>query len=107
MNDMDSLRGKDPWSLLGVPEDADDDRIRSAYLKKVKQYPPDRCGDEFQRIRDAYSQLKDPYRRGRWLILGSSVYSSLESLVDAGRQQRRFVGPGQWLSVIKRSIKKR
>ena len=107
MNDTDPLRGEDPWRVLGIPEDACDDRIRSAYLERVKQYPPDRCGDQFERIRDAYTQLKDPYRRGRWLILGSSVDSSLESLVDASRRQRRFVGPGPWLSVIKRTSRKR
>jgi len=106
MNDMDTLRGEDPWSVLGIPEDAGDDRIRSAYLQMVKQYPPDRCGDQFEKIRDAYSQLKDPYRRGRWLILGSSYDSSLASLVDTSRRQRRFVGPGPWLSVIKRTSKK-
>ena len=107
MNEMDSMRGENPWSVLGVPEDADDDGIRSAYLQKVKQFPPDRCGDEFERVRDAYSQLKDAYRRSRWLILGSSLDSSLASLIDEGRRQRRFLGPGPWLSVIKRTSRKR
>jgi DnaJ-domain-containing protein 1 len=107
MNKMDKPRMEDPWSTLGIPEDADGDAIRSAYLKKVKQYPPDRCGDQFEKIRDAYSQLKDPYRRGRWLILGSSDDLSLVSVVDAIHGKRRFVGPKPWLSVIKRAMKKR
>jgi curved DNA-binding protein CbpA len=32
----------DARELLGIPPNASDEEIRAAYLRKVKQYPPDR-----------------------------------------------------------------
>jgi hypothetical protein len=41
--------------LLGSPEQAD---IRRAYLRKVKEHPPERDADGFRRVREAYDFLK-------------------------------------------------
>jgi len=70
-------------------------------LQKVKEYPPDRCGPEFERIRDAHEQLRDPYRRARTLILGATPGAPLESLLDEVPCVRRYVGPEPWLAVMK------
>jgi len=32
---------KDPFKILGVTDDSGEEEIRSAYLKKIKEYPPD------------------------------------------------------------------
>ena len=32
----------DPHGILDVPDDAGEEEIRLAYLKKIKAYPPDR-----------------------------------------------------------------
>jgi len=92
---------QDPWSVLGVSPEADDEQIRAAYVRQVKEHPPDRSGPEFERIRDAYEQLKDPYQRAKYLILGAPADKPLESLLDSVPCPRRFVGPEAWLTVMK------
>jgi len=90
----------DPWAVLDVPRDADDDRIRAAYLQKIKQFPPDRDAEEFQRVRDAYEELRDPRRRCRRLVLSADPGAELTSLLDDQPEARRFVGPGPWLEAL-------
>jgi curved DNA-binding protein CbpA len=100
-NKQDGTGTPDPWSVLDVSPQADDDQIRAAYMRKVKEHPPDRSGPEFEKIRDAYEQLKDPYRRAKYLILGAAPDKPLESLLDDLPHSRRFVGPEPWLTVMK------
>ena len=55
----------DPREVLGIPPDAGEEEIRSAYVRKVKEHPPARSPEQFERIRDAYDSLRDPRRRMR------------------------------------------
>lgn len=48
----------DPFGLLGVAESADDGEIKAAYLRKVREYPPEQSPEQFQSIRDAYEQIR-------------------------------------------------
>ncbi len=48
-----------PFQILEVPADADDDRVRAAYLRKVRQHPPERDPETFRRIRQAYEAIRD------------------------------------------------
>lgn len=47
------------YRRLGLEPDADEDAIRAAYRRKVKEVHPDRGGDEdeFRRVTDAYETL--------------------------------------------------
>ena len=90
----------DPRQILGISGDAGDEEIRAAYLRKVKEYPPDRAPAEFERVRDAYENLRDPRRRMRQL-LSVDPNQSLASLLDGRAEERRFVGPEPWLSVLR------
>lgn len=101
MESHGQTKERNPWSVLDVSEDASDDQIRAAYMQKVKQYPPDRCGPEFERVRDAYEQLKDPYRRAKHLILGATSEAPLESLLDDLPPVRQHAGPEPWLAAMK------
>jgi curved DNA-binding protein CbpA len=92
---------QDPWNTLGVRPEADDDEIRAAYMNKVKEYPPDRCGPQFEKIRDAYEQLKNSYRRAKYLILGAKADRPLESLSNDVPPVRHYVGPEPWLAVMR------
>lgn len=92
---------RSPWSILGVSSEADDEQIRAAYLRKVKEHPPDRSAAEFEQIRDAYDQLKDPYRRAMHMILGATPDMPLESLLDNVPRSLRFIGPDAWLATMK------
>ena len=52
-----------PYLTLGVPRDADDQRIRQAYLDAVKQAPPDTHPERFQAVSAAYERIKDEAHR--------------------------------------------
>ena len=90
----------DPWGVLGVDERATGEEIREAYLRRVRQCPPDRDPDEFERIRDAYAELGDPFRRVERLILSADPEAPLVSLLAIGEAERRFVGLEPWLEAI-------
>lgn len=92
---------EDPREILGVaPNDGDED-IRAAYLRKVKENPPDRSPAAFERIRDAYEILRDPRRRAFHMLLSADPEAPLVSLLPARTRERRFTGPGPWLAVLR------
>lgn len=49
---------RDPYLILGVPDDADDAAIETAYLEGIKRCPPERDADGFQALRTAYETLR-------------------------------------------------
>ena len=55
----------DPYEVLGIARDADDEKIRAAYRRKAKVAHPDSGGapDDFVRIQKAGELLLDPARR--------------------------------------------
>ena len=53
----------DPFTVLGVAEDADDAEIRRRYLALVRAFPPDRAPERFQELRTAYEALSDERKR--------------------------------------------
>jgi hypothetical protein len=56
---------EDPFLVLGLDQDADDDdeEIKQIYLRLVRQFSPERDPARFQDIRTAYEAVRD--RRGR------------------------------------------
>jgi curved DNA-binding protein CbpA len=91
----------DPREILGVATNATDEEIRAAYLRKVKEHPPERSPAAFERIRDAYEVLRDPRRRALHLLLSADPRAPLVSLLADRAPERRFVGPAPWLAVLK------
>lgn len=55
----------DPYKMLGVERDADEQAIKIAYRKAAKTAHPDSGGDveQFARLQAAFELLKDPVRR--------------------------------------------
>ena len=90
---------EDPREVLGIEAEAGDEEIRAAYLRKVKEYPPDRSPREFERVRDAYDMLRDPRRRTRQMLQAADPKQPLASLLDGLKAQRHFTGPEAWLAV--------
>ncbi len=54
---------RDPFTVLGVDETADDAEIRRRYLALVRDFPPDREPERFQEYRAAYDALSDERKR--------------------------------------------
>lgn len=88
---------------LGVAWDADPASLHQAYLAKVRQYPPDREPDMFEKVRNAYEQLKDPQLRARQVLVAPDVTRPLTALLDnvPAAASRRYIGPEPWLAVLK------
>ena len=53
----------DPFTILGVGEDAGDDQIKQRYLALVRAFPPDREPERFEAYRAAYEALRDQRKR--------------------------------------------
>ena len=55
------------YAILGIPRDADDEAIRSAYRILARQYHPDRgvgsSAEKFRQANEAYETLIDPGSR--------------------------------------------
>ncbi len=66
------MQFKDYYQTLGVPRDADEKAIKSAYRKKARQLHPDvnktdaAAEEKFKDLNEAYEVLKDPEKRGRY-----------------------------------------
>ena len=58
----------DYYSILGVPKNASEKDLKTAYKKASMQHHPDRGGDgeTFKQINEAYSTLKDPVKRQQY-----------------------------------------
>ena len=91
----------DPWRILGISPGTDDGDIRGAYLAKVREFPPDRDPESFERVRDAYEKLKDPVRRSLLFLELEDPVAPLTDVLEGTRVTRRFVGPGPWLQVLR------
>jgi curved DNA-binding protein len=68
---------KDYYATLGVPKDADEKAIKSAYRKLARQYHPDvhpnkkQAEARFKEINEAYEVLSDKEKRQKYDTLGS------------------------------------
>src|SRR5271167_2395571 len=91
----------DPYAVLGISLNADDERIRAASVAKVKQFPPDRPPAEFEEVRDAYNLLRDRRGRAQHTLFSIDPEAPLQSLLEGIDNDRRFAGPGPWLAVLK------
>ena len=87
--------------ILGVAANASTEEIRIAYLDKVKQFPPDRSPEQFEKIRDAYDNLRDPRRQAKAMLLSPDGAAPLASLIDDLKTRRIFAGPRLWREVLK------
>lgn len=62
----------DPFTVLGVGEDAGDDEIKQRYLALVRAFPPDREPERFQAYRAAFEAVRDERNRLEAKLLRTS-----------------------------------
>ena len=57
--------GKDPYEILGVPRNASQQEIKSAFRKQAQRYHPDRVshlGEEFQQLaKEKFQEIQKAY----------------------------------------------
>lgn len=86
---------RDYYEILGVPRDADEAALKSAYRKLAMQHHPDRNpGDKdaeakFKDINEAYDVLKDPQKRAAYDRFGKEAFQG-----GGGRGGNPFAGFG-------------
>lgn len=97
-NEHAGTLGADPYEALGLRPGATDEEIRAAYLQRVREHPPDREPEAFERIRDAWEVLRDPRKRARLWLFGVDPGASFRSVLEAQPAERRFVGTEPWLA---------
>jgi len=77
-----------PYTILGISQDADEDEVKTAYRKAARLHHPDMQTNEekrklatetFAKIAEAYSLLKDPVRRYDWRQANESSNQSSNS----------------------------
>jgi DnaJ-class molecular chaperone len=92
---------REALTLLNISADASAEVMRNAYLQMLKQHPPDRDPEMFERIRNAYDLLRNPRNRARQVLLGPDPATPLPELFASQKEQRRFTGPELWTAVLK------
>ncbi|HLK66543.1 MAG TPA: J domain-containing protein [Bryobacteraceae bacterium] len=95
------MQPNDPYQVLEIQVESGDEEIRAAYLRKVREFPPDRAPREFELVRDAYELLRDPRRRSRYLLLSTDPKQPLVSLLEGRPADRHFIGPEPWWRVLR------
>jgi curved DNA-binding protein CbpA len=73
-----------PFQVLGVPETADDSEIKKAYLRQVRQYPPERAPEHFQTIRGAFETIQTRRDRLRYQLFNTELPSPAQLLEGLG-----------------------
>ncbi len=57
-----------PYDVLELPGGANLEEARAAYLRLVKENPPDRCPERFREVHAAWTSLADPLVQAAQLI---------------------------------------
>jgi curved DNA-binding protein len=85
------VKFRDYYETLGVPRDAKEENIKTAYRKLARKFHPDlnpnnkHAEDKFKEIQEAYEVLGDPEKRSKYDQLGANWKSGSE-----------FTPPPQW-----------
>jgi curved DNA-binding protein CbpA len=87
-----------PFEILGVARDADDETIRKAFSDRQGE---DRSRFSRDEIEEAYDLIKDSRSRGMYRLLSPKPLSSLEELRRLIRPRPKYIGPGIWMKTLK------
>lgn len=60
-----------PYLVLAVPRDADDQTIRRAYLEAIKVATPETDPGRFKELASAYEKIKDEARRNEYELFNT------------------------------------
>jgi curved DNA-binding protein CbpA len=101
---MERLAMTDPYAVLGLPADCDDETIRRRYLDLVKQFSPEHHPDKFAAIRQAYESLRDLETRLRHRLFEAGKNETIDAILDelARRATRRRMSLRQLVNAVEK-----
>jgi hypothetical protein len=70
-----------PHDVLGLAADATLEVVRSAYLRLVREHPPERDAEKFREIHSAYTLLNDPMEQAKALLALSREPPDLTAII--------------------------
>jgi curved DNA-binding protein CbpA len=84
----------DPYAVLGVSPESDDETIRKRYLELVRQFSPEQHPQRFSEVRAAYEAVQDLNRRVQYRLFEQGRRDSIEQIIEeiACRTTRRRWG---------------
>ena len=83
----------DPYQILELPPDSDDEAIRRRYLELVRRFSPERHPEKFAAIRSAYERLRDLDTRLRYRLFDAGKNETVDALIEeitCGQPRRRI-----------------
>jgi curved DNA-binding protein CbpA len=91
-----------PYTVLGLAPDSDDDAIRRRYLELVRQFSPEHHPEKFAAIRAAYESLRDLNTRLRYRLFEAGKEESVDALIEevTCRKARRRLSLEMLLSIL-------
>lgn len=94
----------DPYQVLGLPPEADDEAIRRRYLELVRQFSPERHPERFAAVRGAYEQLRDQGTRLRHRLFEAGKRETVDAIIEevSCRRARRRVSLKEMVSAVLR-----
>ncbi len=72
----------DPYAVLGLSPDSDDETIRRRYLELVRQFSPEHHPEKFAAIRTAYESLRDLDTRLRYRLFEAGSKETVTALIE-------------------------
>jgi curved DNA-binding protein CbpA len=94
----------DPYQVLGLSADCDDETIRRRYLELVRQFSPEHHPEKFAAIRAAYESLRDLDTRLRYRLFEAGKNESIDALIKeiTCQSSRRRVSLEALLATVKK-----
>jgi curved DNA-binding protein CbpA len=94
----------DPYQVLGLTADSDDETIRRRYLELVRQFSPERYPEKFAAVRAAYESLRDQTTRLRYRLFEAGKNESVDALIEeiTCRSSRRRVSLETLLAMVRK-----
>ena len=94
----------DPYEVLGLPPDCDDEAIRRRYLELVRQFSPEHNPEKFAAIRAAYESLRDLNTRLRYRLFEAGKKENIDTIVEEieCRSPRRRLTLQALLSLVRK-----
>jgi curved DNA-binding protein CbpA len=72
----------DPYQVLGLPPESDDEAIRRRYLELVRQFSPEHYPEKFAAVRAAYEQLRDRDTRLRFRLFEAGKNDTVDAIIE-------------------------